>query len=198
MSRDYKYRATTRSRTRKPSAVAWLLTGLAVGLFVAFLTYLKLRGGASGHAEPPRPQPMALPDTDELPDETPEPEKTIPPPPPSRFVFYDELPQMKVEVAVPDHDTRDEKKEPAAPPVAADPGAYLLQAGSFRSAEQAEQLRAKLALLGLETQVQSGNNGAGEQWHRVRVGPYKNLRDMNQARNLLQKNGIQAILISLR
>ncbi len=195
MSRDYKDRAAPRPRSRKPSPAAWLLTGLAIGLFVAFLMYVKLRGGTTGESAPARPEPMALPDADELPEDSPEPEKTIPPPPPSRFIFYDELPQMKVEVVVPEHEIKGETKEGVRQ--VEEPGTYLLQAGSFRNAEQADQLRAKLALLGLETRVQSGDNG-GEQWHRVRVGPYKTLRDLNQARNLLEKNGIQAILISLK
>lgn len=195
MSRDYKDRATTRSRRRKSSPAVWLAAGLAIGLFIAFLMYVKMRADTGTDRVAAHPEPMALPDKDELPDAAPEPEKVIPPPPPSRFIFYDELPQMKVEVVIPERDIKGAKKEGVRQ--VEEPGTYLLQAGSFRSAEQADQLRAKLALLGVETRVQTGDSG-GEQWHRVRVGPYRNLRDLNQARNLLQKNGIQAILISLK
>lgn len=191
MSRDYKYRATTTTRRRKSSPAVWLLSGLAIGLFIAFLLYVKMRSPAQEPTTPERPEPMALPDVDELPEDSREPPKAIPPPPPSRFIFYDELPQMKVDVAAPEPEIKVEKKESA--PRAPESGTYFLQAGSFRSEDQAEQLRAKLALLGLETRIQSG-----DKWFRVRVGPYKTERELSQARNLLQKNGIQAILVSLK
>ena len=78
------------------------------------------------------------------------------------------------------------------------PGTYLLQAGSFRSRKQADQLRAKLGLLGMETRIQTVSVNSKQSWHRVRVGPFNNLRDLNQARSLLKKNGIDAILIRLK
>ena len=78
------------------------------------------------------------------------------------------------------------------------PGTYLLQAGSFRSKQQADQLRAKLALLGLETSLQTVSINSKQAWHRVRVGPFSNLRDLNEARRLLQNNGVDAILIRLK
>jgi cell division protein FtsN len=78
------------------------------------------------------------------------------------------------------------------------PGTYLLQAGSFRSQQQADQLRAKLALLGLETSLQTVNINSTQAWHRVRVGPFNNLKDLNEARSLLKKNGVDAILIRLK
>ena len=78
------------------------------------------------------------------------------------------------------------------------PGTYLLQAGSFRNHKQADQLRARLALLGMETRIQSVSVNNKQAWHRVRVGPFDNLRDLNQTRNQLKKNGIDAILIRLK
>jgi len=201
MSRDYKYRTTSRRSRRKSAPVVWLATGLAMGLFVAFLLYVKMRGdtttGESLEAEPialpAQPPAAAAPAVAATPPVT---EKSIPPPPPSRFIFYDELPQMKVEVVIPEQEIKGEKKEGVRQ--VEEPGLYLLQAGSFRNPEQAEQLKAKLALLGLETRVQASDDGSGDKWHRVRVGPYKNLRELNKARTMLQKNGIQAILISLK
>ena len=45
---------------------------------------------------------------------------------------------------------------------------YFIQAGAFRESRQADRLRAELALLGLEAQIEHSAN-----WHRVRLGPYK-------------------------
>jgi cell division protein FtsN len=200
MSRDYKYRTTSRRR-RKSAPVVWLAAGLAMGLFVAFLLYVKMRGDTTNvQTAETQAEPIALPP--EQPAEQPVAaappvkEKSIPPPPASRFIFYEELPQMKVEAVIPEQEIKGEKKEGVRQ--VKQPGLYLLQAGSFRNPEQAEQLKAKLALLGLETRVQASDDGSGDKWHRVRVGPYKNLRELNKARTLLQKNGIQAILISLK
>jgi cell division protein FtsN len=78
------------------------------------------------------------------------------------------------------------------------PGTYLLQAGSFRTLDQADQLRARLAMLGLETSIQTVSVDDRQTWHRVRVGPFSNLQDLNEARSMLKKNGVDAILIRLK
>jgi cell division protein FtsN len=59
-------------------------------------------------------------------------------------------------------------------------------------------LRAKLGLLGLETSIQTVSVDSAQTWHRVRVGPFSNLRELNDARALLKKNGVDAILIRLK
>ena len=165
--------------------------GLIVGLFVAFLVFLQMR--------PQQPESQTIPldkpaerDTRDV--RKPK-EKPIPPPPKPRFDFYNLLPEM--EVIVPEQEiegtpTREGVKQVEKP------GTYLLQAGSFRNHQQADQLRAKLALLGLETSIQSVSIDSKQAWHRVRVGPFKNLRDLNAARSLLKKNGVDAILIRLK
>ena len=119
----------------------------------------------------------------------------VPPPPKPRFDFYNLLPEM--EVIVQDEEIKGTPSKEGVKRVE-QPGTYLLQAGSFRSHTQADQLRAKLALLGLETSIQSVSVNSKQAWHRVRVGPFLNLSDLNQARSLLKKNGIDAILIRLK
>lgn len=69
---------------------------------------------------------------------------------------------------------------------------YFLQAGSFSNADDAEKLKAKLALLGIEASTQTATIPDKGVWHRVRMGPYKNTDEMNQARNLLKQNGVDA------
>jgi len=69
---------------------------------------------------------------------------------------------------------------------------HLLQAGSFQNADDAEKLKAKLALLGVEANVQSANIPEKGVWYRVRLGPYKTSEEENRARNFLKQNGVDS------
>ncbi|HHJ13352.1 MAG TPA: SPOR domain-containing protein [Gammaproteobacteria bacterium] len=112
-----------------------------------------------------------------------------------RFDFYDLLPEM--EVVVPEAEIRGKPTREGVKRVE-QPGTYLLQAGSFPSHQRADQLRARLALLGLETRIQTVSVDGNRTWHRVRVGPFDNLTELNEARRLLRQHGIDAILIRLK
>ena len=72
---------------------------------------------------------------------------------------------------------------------------YLLQAGSFRQAADADALRANLALIGIEARIQIVELPGGETWHRVRIGPFNDLREVNQARARMAANQIDAIML---
>ena len=188
-------RRTTRRRRSNHGAPAWLwaLLGLLGGLLIAVVVYLLTR--------PPAvvaPQEISVPlekpaqqDKRNLRRKT---RKAIPPPPKPRFDFYNLLPEM--EVIVPEQEIRGTPTHAGVKRVEK-PGTYLLQAGSFPSHQRADRLRAKLALLGLETRIQTVSVDGNRTWHRVRVGPYKNLAELNEARALLKKHGIDAILIRL-
>ncbi|RFC36872.1 MAG: Sporulation related domain-containing protein [Candidatus Nitrotoga sp. LAW] len=69
---------------------------------------------------------------------------------------------------------------------------YFLQAGSFSNADDADKLKAKLALLGIEVSVQIATIPDKGVWHRVHVGPYKGREEMNNALAMLKQNGISA------
>ncbi len=72
---------------------------------------------------------------------------------------------------------------------------YLLQAGSFRNAADADRMKAKLALLGVEVRIQKVELAGGELWHRVRIGPYGERARVNRIRQRLQDNGVETILL---
>jgi cell division protein FtsN len=74
---------------------------------------------------------------------------------------------------------------------------YLLQAGAFRSQEDAEGMKVRLALIGFEARIVTAevNNVT---FYRVRVGPYAKLDDMNKARARLAENGIEASVVRQR
>jgi cell division protein FtsN len=68
----------------------------------------------------------------------------------------------------------------------------FLQAGSFSNVDDAEKLKAKLAMLGVEASIQTVTIPDKGMWHRVRSGPYKNVDEINSARILLKQNGVEA------
>jgi len=84
----------------------------------------------------------------------------------------------------------------AAAPVAAE--SIFLQAGAFQKATDADNLKAKLALLGVDTGVQEINIPDKGTMYRVRVGPFGNIDEMNRARGLLSQNGIQATVVKVK
>ncbi len=63
-----------------------------------------------------------------------------------------------------------EPKAVESKPVSADPFIYFVQAGAFRTTEEAEAQRAKTGMLGLETKISERDQG-GRTVYRVRVGP---------------------------
>jgi len=77
-----------------------------------------------------------------------------------------------------------------AVPGTADKEIYYLQAGSFSNEDDAEKLKAKLALLGMEANIQTVTIPDKGVWHRVRTGPYQNSKEMNDARAALKQNGM--------
>lgn len=74
---------------------------------------------------------------------------------------------------------------------------FLLQAGAFKTPDDADGMRARLALIGLDARVYPVESG-GQQMFRVRLGPYGQLDDVNRVRRLLAENGIDAQIVRLR
>jgi cell division protein FtsN len=62
----------------------------------------------------------------------------------------------------------------------------------------ADNMKARLALMGLEASVQSRDLGEKGVWHRVRVGPYRDVEELNRVRGVLKQNGIDAALVKVR
>jgi cell division protein FtsN len=85
-----------------------------------------------------------------------------------------------------------------APVVEAKPApveVFFLQVGAFQKAADADNLKAKLALTGLETSVQEVSIPEKGTMHRVRVGPFRSPEEMNKARTLLSQNGVQGTVV---
>ena len=167
-------RKTGRSRGGS-SVFTGVLIGLVVGAVAAVGVALWVTGNNplkafSPAAAPAKPKPAAsaAPVT---PDAAPS------------FDFYKVLPG-------------DAAGEPApAPNASAASPLYYLQAGAFQRAADADNLKAQLALLGVETVIQTSEVPGKGILHRVRVGPFHTLDDAGRTRKLLAQNKIQVTLV---
>lgn len=72
---------------------------------------------------------------------------------------------------------------------------YILQAGSFKQFEEADKLKARLALQGIEAHIQKVKINDTDTWHRVRIGPLNNIKSLNQTRRRLRDLGIASIVV---
>lgn len=70
---------------------------------------------------------------------------------------------------------------------------FLMQCGSFRQFEQADAMKATMAMAGLEPQIRGSNNG----WYRVILGPYNSRRDAEKDRHKLERVNIHSCQIWL-
>ena len=75
---------------------------------------------------------------------------------------------------------------------------YFIQAGSFQNPADADNQKARLAILGFESSVEPANLPDKGVWYRVRMGPYAKLDDINKVRQALAQNGIDASLIKVK
>lgn len=109
-----------------------------------------------------------------------------------RFDFYRILPGT--EETPGNQQAQDTQKPP--PPAAKE--AFYLQAGAFQKASDADNLKARLALLGVEASVQTTTLPDRGIWYRVRIGPYTGIEELNRTRDTLKQNGVDTTLIKVR
>ena len=74
------------------------------------------------------------------------------------------------------------------------PGTYVVQAGAFPDFAEADKVKARLALLGVVSEIQAAETN-GRQFHRVRIGPIDNVDALNRLRVRLRQNGIEYLVI---
>ncbi|GLS24492.1 SPOR domain-containing protein [Marinibactrum halimedae] len=203
--------ANRRSSTHRNSSEShvpgwvWLFTGSLLGAFVMFLIYLQgltpdlPNQQAPTHTPTPKvveskPTPKPETPTKATTPKAKQPESKqaaqkdegVPKP---RFDFYTILKESEVAVPTPKH-SGSTPKEPAGPELQ-----YLLQAGSFRSANDADRMRAELILMNLEATIETVKVRNSETWHRVVVGPFDNRSKMAKARSILASQSISPLLL---
>jgi cell division protein FtsN len=75
---------------------------------------------------------------------------------------------------------------------------YFIQAGSFQNPADADNQKARLAILGFESSVEPANLPDKGTWYRVRMGPYAKIEEINKVRQVLAQSGIEANLIKVK
>lgn len=181
MSRDYK--SSRGRRSGGLSGTAGLLLGLAIGLGVALAVFIYDHRPQASDARPTPDQRAARSGRNGADDENAEDSG-------KQYDFYEMLP--KFEVVVPE---REKAVSPEARPAAIErPGAYVLQAGSYRNFADADRVRAQLALQGIESKIQRVSIDK-DTWHRVRIGPMKDLAELNRTHERLRQADVEAIVV---
>lgn len=203
MPADYKSRVNRKQKKSLPGYM-WLLSGLAIGLFVAFIVYLdkqpeteKNFGSAVQQEleklkqQAKKKEPVKTKTSNATKDKEQKEQK---------FNFYTILPEL--EVLIPESETRPpEVKKKTVSNNKKDKSTtskqYVLQVGSFQNLGDAEKLKANLAFLGLEANIQHVTVNR-QAWHRVRTGPYRDKQQLYKNQKLLKKNDINAISMELK
>ncbi len=75
---------------------------------------------------------------------------------------------------------------------------YVIQAGSFQNPADADNVKAKLALLGLQASIEPAALPDKGTWYRVRLGPYHNTSEINSVRQQLTQAGVTASLLKIK
>ena len=219
MARHSKTQAR-RSGSQGMPGWAWLLIGLLLGALAFAAVFLRDKWNIPANLLPqPNPQAQApAPKDDDAvvaePVEKPKP----------KYDFYTLLPEK--EVVIPDAEldaqaraeARNAKPKPAetapaptastvsnpasaspasAPAETADNARYLIQAGAFRGSEEAESLKARIALTGEIARVEPASIN-GTTVYRVRMGPYPNASALAAAKQALANHGITAQAIRVK
>ncbi len=196
MAQDYKH--VNRGRAGKKDdgrgAVLPFLAGLSIGLLVAFAVFLYhyqqvLQGEAptvTVHNGAPRATPAPAGTT-----RVPEPE---PEPPAPTFDFYKILPEQEVSMSEWEAEAPAEGTGAVVPP----DNLLILQVGSFKTAEAADQAKAQLALLGIQADVQRVVINGQDAVHRVRIGPFKDRQAFVDTRQRLIANDLDFVVLNLK
>jgi cell division protein FtsN len=193
VSKDYKKpERRPGSRGGAGSLLVGILIGLVLGLSIALgvAWYINKMPSPFLARGTPQAKPGALPDAardSRADDRT---AKAAPESKP-RFDFYKILPG---EQPATEQRPQDAQKSPAP---SGGREMFFLQAGAFPNATDADNLKARLALLGVEATIQTATLPDRGVWHRVRIGPYANIEELNRARESLKQNGYDTSLVKM-
>ena len=191
MSQDYRPRPAAPRARNGGGLLLGLFIGFLLGLGVAAaiaLYFLKGPVPFVNRSKPPEktsatPALSAAPKSGKAEDAKP------------RFDFYRILPGLE-ELVTEQQFKQAARAAAKAGTVSSD--AYFLQAGSFQNPADADNMKAKLALLGLEASVEPISLPDKGVWYRVRLGPYVSVDEINRMRTQLAQNGVEASLIKLK
>jgi cell division protein FtsN len=189
MTRDYKNTTSREKPSSKGSPFfSGLLVGLVLGVGLSVALALFITGGKSPFENKVTPAAVIEAENLQVPDAEQANAGNDADKP--RFDFYTILPGTETQVT----EQEIKQKESAAIAVTE---SYFLQVGAFQTEQEADNMKARLALQGIEAIVQTAEIPEKGTWHRVRVGPFSDINQINQSRSQLVDNGFPADLIKV-
>jgi cell division protein FtsN len=193
MARRKRKRTAGRRRSDRMPGWMGMMTGLVIGLTVAFFVYIsELKPPAQLKSSVQEQKQAAIKAVDKagqsigdaVEDATED--KVI------TFDFYDMLPNLDVDVYEDDPPARVVTR--SAPPTrASTPGIYILQAGSFSKVEDANRRKAEMALLGVRSEIKRGNAN-DRTVYRVYTSPMDSPDEVNRVSDTLRNSNIEILL----
>jgi cell division protein FtsN len=186
--RDYSSQATRHRRPEKKgptAAVGITLSIVLLGTVAVILIWLNQTAPDSATLPTPTAQITEEPkQAVATPETTTTIRQEVPEAPENFYTFYELLISGEVPIDVEAGQSRDEA-------VAEKLKSTVIQVASFRTADSAESTRVALLFLDLKARVipPSQTNGG---WYRIVLGPFKTVRDMRAAADVLTKNGYDA------
>lgn len=201
-------RNARRSAKKGKPAWVWFLLGNFVGgfaVFILFLSDLKQAQPVASNktAKAESRQPVAQPKFDFYTllkeTEVPVPESSAPArprpstPKPARVASEPERTRLAPSTTSLAN-SRNAAAAPSPAPSSAEALVYVLQAASFKSAQDAQRLRAELSLSNLDVSIEAANVAGGTR-HRVLVGPYASSDEVARARTVLARHQLKPLVL---
>ena len=193
MSKDYKKAEhNSGSSGSGGSLIVGILIGLVLGLSIALAVawYINKMPSPFTRAMPPAKGTAKGDARDSA--KTENKSATAIPESKPRFDFYKILPGY--EQPATDQQFKDAQKASTG----AEKETFFLQAGAFYNGADADNLKARLALIGVEATIQTATLPDKGVWHRVRIGPYASIEELNRTRDTLKQNGYDTTLIKVQ
>lgn len=166
-------------------AWVWLLTGVLIGLFLAFLYYLNQ---ISPLGETPQGAYQAAPATQTTPPANPANPEAARQDRRPNYDFYTKFATETLQQNTP-------QPQPLHPRFKSK---TVIQSGAFTQPKDADRRRAQIMLLGLPVAVEVAQVGANQRFHRVIVGPFNSQQQLATARTLLDDNGIEHMVRTVK
>jgi cell division protein FtsN len=189
--KDYKPRPREKKRKPVGGTLLGIFIGLVLGLAIATAAAIYVTNAPVPFVNKTQQQRATTPQADQKLAEAAKAGAAEKP----KFDFYKILPGQEEPVT-------DRELKSAAAKQADKSGAprdlYFVQAGAFQNPADADNLKARLALMGLQASVEPANLPDKGTWYRVRLGPYTQLDEINRVRQTLAQNAIDASLVKIK
>ncbi len=161
------------------------LSGLGLGLFIAVIVYFHEHSATIENNNLLTASESVVDDKNNV---------DIAPLPELQFEFHKILPNKKVNISEWESVAADDIGEQREDK----PVMFVLQVGSFKELAAADEVKAKLAMMGVTADIQRVVINGQDVRHRVRIGPYEDTEKLQQVRARLLANDLSFMLLKLK